>query len=106
MFYYRSGSEFVNVRTEEVMKMEILPEFFIDVFRPANVTRRGDICGYSFMPYAVVNKIMEFSQGSFAFDASDIVVKYSEEDNCPNSRSIFKFKPLSVKFPFEDPTEL
>jgi hypothetical protein len=114
-YLYKSGAVFVNARTREVIAIDIPVEYFIHVFRPKNLARNFAVCGYSFIPYTVVDKIMANSYGSFAFDAVDVAAKFTESsfpdvksslDYSALKASIFRFRPMSVKFPFEDPTDL
>jgi hypothetical protein len=114
-YFYRFGEDFVNARTREILTLDIPAEYFIHVFRPKNLTRNFAICGYSFIPYAAVEKIMANSYGSFAFDAVDVAVRFTESsfpdvkssaDYSALKASIFRFTPLSIRFPFEDPTDL
>jgi hypothetical protein len=110
-YVWRGNGSFTNVRTHKSGTFPYAIEYLPHVFAPKNFTQNHAICGYSFIPYSVVETLEAAVTGSFAFDAIDISVKFtdasyagsrSSRDYTNVDASTFKFKELIVEYPYEN----
>jgi hypothetical protein len=86
-------------------------EYIAHAFVPKGYTRDHGLCGYSFIPYSVVDAIVAAVPGSFAFDAVDVVVQFTDasysgskasRDYAALDDSTFRFRFPTVEYPFEN----
>jgi hypothetical protein len=110
-YTWRGNGTFTNERTQKSVTFPYPIEYIRHVFVPREIPQNFAICGYSFIPYSIVETLEAAVPGSFAFDAVDVSVKFTESSYASSkanrdythfAASTFEFRELIVEYPYEN----
>jgi hypothetical protein len=110
-YVWHADDTLENLRTCESIAFRYPREYAAHAFVPKGYVRDHGLCGYAFIPYAVVDTIVAAVPGSFAFDAVDVVVQFTDasyasskgsRDYAALSRSTFTFHSPVAEYPFDN----
>ncbi|OHS93630.1 hypothetical protein TRFO_11615 [Tritrichomonas foetus] len=88
-YQYNSTDGPLRVRIEGIPQ-----KYLFNAIRPKNVPSRNGFCGYSFIPYEVVENMLYENLGTFSFDTIDLQVKWLHSSYVEGKISHKKYQAL------------